>query len=437
MCYIKIIGQTKGKGEGVHMKKLSRINPINKLGLENNKDTSANNMKTTLSYNYFLKKQNQPLLPHNYESVVSPSKNFKRIYSLTNNKGMTLLGTLMASVIGVIAITAMGSALIGFTEQTKKITHKRDLAEVKTNIINILRDSKVWEASLIKAKADNLGSDAPAFSENCFPGAKYDKDSDSEKNCEIKLWHNPLRPSDPDDYNDTAKGLKLIVRSFKNEEGLVTKGVAFFQISGRPIYLTEDKYEENDPESVVRAEFPNRYVRVDLFPPEDSPSDSEIMPSFKILLVDTARTKTIQEISLQHYPPSSETPSDKKIAGFECASIRVYENGGTYLKSITIQKIGETNATTISGRNNLRDLYSFEDIGTYIAKTDDYSLPNSDHKVFGAICNVENAWIVTGCTHKANGDNDDTMYRNGCFADVGDGSGSKNAVDARCCRMKF
>ncbi|MFA5173608.1 MAG: hypothetical protein WC438_00315 [Candidatus Pacearchaeota archaeon] len=106
--------------------------------------------------------------------------------------------------------------------------------------------------------------------------------------------------------------------------------------------------------------------------------------------------------------------------GWECSA--------SSLSCVTLKRVEDGTATMVSYTGSNPGA-----ITNIIDQVNDYSDPDVGPS-FGMNC--KNGWMRTGCVHLAVGtdDLDASMYDNGCLADDGDASGSKNVLYMVCCK---
>lgn len=83
---------------------------------------------------------------------------------LDNQKGMSLLGTMIAAAVGLLVVMGVSKALLNFAEQTSVNMQKSKLATVSRNIDTLLRDPDMWDTSMSKMKS---GCGYPGKNSSC------------------------------------------------------------------------------------------------------------------------------------------------------------------------------------------------------------------------------------------------------------------------------
>jgi hypothetical protein len=83
---------------------------------------------------------------------------------LHNNRGLTLVGTMISAVIGLFVVMGISKTMINFAGQTAVGIQKQKLMTVSRNIDTLLRNPGMWASTISKNKS---GCDFPGKPPNC------------------------------------------------------------------------------------------------------------------------------------------------------------------------------------------------------------------------------------------------------------------------------
>lgn len=212
---------------------------------------------------------------------------------LRNNKGMGLIGIMIAATSGLIAVAGISKALVGFSEKTNKIASKRNYYEVKSNVNSMLRNLNSWKKTLAKHQERLPGSD-------CYPGGKYFSEEGEEERCSFDFYYQRgTRDSDIQKWACSVAHNKA--------------AVAFFNKAGN--YINMDAEEDVDPcelarclenanhpsnshhcseEMLKNAKYLQSAIKAKIELPEGIESILKSSPNFKVTLTDSAGSKSIE-----------------------------------------------------------------------------------------------------------------------------------------------
>lgn len=226
-------------------------------------------------------------------------------YLIRNDKGIGLLSVLIAASIGVVALAGLSKLTSGLAERTNNIAHKREVMEIKSNVINILRSHRAWSSSSNykpKSQVDEGCLDCNP-TEKCFPGTfvKSSSTDTSGPSCPMNFWYNPKNPNTQAAYNNDADLVRWI-SAVKNSEytGSTSStegeyhgfGLGFITPSGTPIDLSS--CDEDNPEDCVAG---RNYIKVKIM--ADPMVENNSTPTFKVNIIDLVYTKHVTSINVR------------------------------------------------------------------------------------------------------------------------------------------
>lgn len=201
--------------------------------------------------------------------------------TILNNRGMTLLGTMIAAGVGLLVIMGVSKSLITFSEQTVQTHRKQMVSQVSSNLASILRSNKMWNDSVNK-----MGSGCK------YPGQK--------KGCNFELQRNGKRVT-------------------CNNGSTATEAIGYMSTSGS---IVEDINCSKCKNDKMCGLDPKKYVRfIVSYKNKPNPSKPFEMPDFVARTEDVGGSKHASSVDIENEdgilidPDLFKCPTGEYIAG--------------------------------------------------------------------------------------------------------------------------
>lgn len=188
---------------------------------------------------------------------------------IKNNKGASMLATMIAAGIGLVVVLGISKSLMDMADQTTKLKRKGDLSLIKQNLSAKLRDPNMWLETLSRARA-SVGA-----CNNSAPGRR--------NSCPIVLYQR----------NEASPWM------CRKRGGTFRQGVVIVDRNGQPQNLNCSRCRSDDncgfdKKSFSRVVFDN--IRYD-----PTSTNMDARPSFEQgALEDTAGTKGKDDIEVKN-----------------------------------------------------------------------------------------------------------------------------------------